>query len=98
MSKIKKETVAQRRARLRKTFPFIVAWNEKCGGTEHFTTQEINNAESTSAPENAIFRNRDGTWSTADEIVNVMMRQIIYVKAMLVAGRTFEIPFKSKEK
>ena len=56
-------------------YPYIRAWGNWMGSTRHYIEHEVALAQKGGAPDNAIYREVDGTWVTADQIVYSETRQ-----------------------
>ncbi len=63
----------------------IVAWGRRMGSFNYYITAEQKRAAEEGAPITAIYRNNDGTWSTAEEIKDPIHRKNI-LGSMYIVG------------
>jgi hypothetical protein len=58
-------------------YPYIWAWGRRLGSFRYFIEDQVEQARADNAPQNAIDRNQDGTWSTTDDITNPTTREAL---------------------
>lgn len=51
-------------------YPYVWAWGKVLNSKDYFIQSERDKAKEEKAPENAIFRDDDGGWSTVDSILS----------------------------
>lgn len=47
---------------------YVVAWGKYVGSMDYYIKDQLALAEKDNAPENAIYKDRDGTWRTIDAL------------------------------
>lgn len=58
-------------------YKYIVAWGQYMGSYRHYIDDQVALARQDNAPENAIYKDRDGGWQTVDNMRNLELRKYI---------------------
>ncbi len=58
-------------------YPCIVKWGRQLGSYDDYIKQQLELAEQDKAPRNAIYRQDDGTWATADDCREKVIRECL---------------------